>query len=52
MQALKAAPLAVALGLSAGGADAPAVPGASAQLVRVKTAAQMSAPTNVRVLFT
>src|SRR4029450_1204894 len=53
MHALKPAPpAAVAPGLSAGGADAPPVPGASAQLVRVRAAAQTNAPTSVRWFFT
>src|SRR4029453_17169915 len=53
MQALKPAPRAAgAPGLSAAGGDAPPVPGASAQLVRVRAAAQTNAPTSVRCFFT
>ena len=51
MQALKAASSG-ALSVPGGGADEPAVPGASAQLVRVSAAAQISAPASLRVLFT
>jgi hypothetical protein len=50
MQDLKAAPDALALALPGvlGAADEP-VPGAWAQLVRVKAAAHISAPAKVRV---
>jgi len=53
MQALKAAPAALALALAGalGAADEP-VPGASAQLVRVKAAAQIKAAAKVRIFFT
>jgi len=53
MQALKAAPDALPLALpgALGAADEP-VPGACAQLERVKAAAQRSAPARVRVFFT
>jgi hypothetical protein len=54
MQALNAAPapLALALAGALGAADELPVPGASAQLVRVKAAAHTKAPVNVRVFFT
>jgi hypothetical protein len=55
MQALKAAPAALALDALAGAlgaAEEPPVPGASAQLVRVRAAALIRAPARVRVFFT
>ena len=53
MQALKASPLAVVLPVAVGGAEVSvAVPGGSAQLVRVRAAALISAPARVNVFFT
>jgi len=55
MQALKAAPAALALDALAGAlgaAEEPPVPGASAQLVRIRAAALIRAPARVRVFFT
>jgi hypothetical protein len=55
MQALKAAPDALALGALAGAlgaADEPPVPGAWAHPVRVKAAAHTRTPARVRVCFT
>src|SRR4029450_2469016 len=55
MQALKAAPPALALGALAGAlgaAEEAPVPGGSAQLVRVRAAVLIRAPARVRMFFT
>ena len=53
MQALIASPPPVGLPLAVGGAEVSVpVPGGSAQLVKVRTAALISAPARVNVFFT
>jgi hypothetical protein len=53
MQALKSPPSpAVALPVAVGAVVSVLVPGGSAQLVKVRTAALISAPTKVNVFFT
>jgi len=52
MQALKAAPEALALAEALGASEAAPVPGACAQLANVRAAAHTSAPARVRVFFT